>query len=264
MSRGLKAILALSMVCSALPAVAEERDFCAARPGQATPPCTVEPGRVVAEIGLGDWTHDRNADQSKDMVSLGNILLRTGISQTAEVQLGWTAFGSQIQRDRFSGARTHESGVGDVTLAVQQDLGKVGGPAAVRAFVTLPTGSGPLAAGDWGAGAMLPLAFNLTSRLELDLTPEIDAAVNSSGNGRHLAYGSVIGLGLDLHHHLSLAVDAAFFRDQDPSGHNSRETGGVSLAWMAGRNLQLDVGTIFGLNADSTDVEAYFGLVRRF
>ena len=257
----MKRIAALLFACFAVPAMAQERDFCADRPGAATPPCTVEPGRVMAEIGLVDWTRDRNAIQSIDTVVLGNFLLRTGISQTAEVQLGWTAIGIERQRDRVSGVTSRDHGTGDVTVAVQQGLGK---PAAIRAFVTLPTGSGPLGVGDWSAGAMVPLAFALSHSFELDLTPEVDAAVNASGKGRHLAYGSVIGLGVGLTGNVSLALDAALFRDDDPSGHASRATAGASLAWMASRNLQLDVGTVAGLNTNTPDLEAYFGVVRRF
>lgn len=260
----MKRIAALLFACLTVPAMAQERDYCAARPGAATPPCTVEPGRVMAEIGLADWTRDRNAAQRIDTVVLGNFLLRTGISQTAEIQLGWTGIGIERQRDRVSGVTSHDHGTGDVTVAVQQGLGKVGGSAAIRAFVTLPTGSGPLGAGDWSAGAMVPLAFALLHGVELDLTPEVDAAVDASGKGRHLAYGSVIGMGVGLTSDVSLALDATLFRDIDPSGHASRATAGVSLAWMAGRNLQLDVGTVAALNANAPNLEAYFGVVRRF
>lgn len=264
MSRAVLCAAAFSLGFSAWPASAAERDFCAARPGQATPPCTLEPGRIMAEVGVADWIHEHDTAENIDTVLLGEALFRAGLSQRAEVQIGWTPQGFVRQRDNANGNTSREHGSGDVTLAVQRGLGRVGGPAAIRLFVTVPTGSGPLAAGDWGGGAMVPLAFNLSDRLEVDFTPEVDAAVNASGNGRHIAYGSVAGFGLDLHHHLSLAVDAALFRDRDPGGASSRATASTSLAWMAGRNLQLDVGVVAGLNGAMPDKEAYFGLARRF
>lgn len=264
MNRVALRLAAISLAFLAWPASAAERDFCAARPGQATPPCTLESGRIMAEVGIADWIHEHDAVENFDTVLLGETLFRAGVSQRTEVQIGWTPLGFVNRRDNANGRRSHNHGSGDMTLAVQRGLGRINGPAAVRLFVTVPTGSGTLAAGDWGGGAMLPLAFNLSDRLEVDLTPEIDVAVNASGSGRHIAYGSVAGFGLDLHHHLSLAVDAALFRDRDPAGASSRATASTSLAWMAGRNLQLDVGVVAGLNGATPDREAYFGFARRF
>jgi putative ABC transport system permease protein len=95
--------------------------------------------------------------------------------------------------------------------------------------------------------------------------------ITASALGVVLGVGAAMGLrallagfGLDLHHHLSLAVDAALFRDRDPAGASSRATASTSLAWMAGRNLQLDVGVVAGLNGATPDREAYFGFARRF
>lgn len=260
----MKSLLFLGLALVSAPALADERAYCADRPGQATPPCTVEPGRVMVEAGIADWTHDRNAQDVTDTVALADMLVRTGIGETAEIQLGWTAYGFGRDRDRANGSVSHGHGTGDVTLAVQKTLGKPDGPAAIRAFVTLPAGDAALGAGDWGAGAMLPMAFDLSDKMELDLTPEIDAAVDGDGNGRHLAFGTVAGFGFSLSDHWSLALDAALFRDDDPAGHTTTATAGASLAWMLGRNTQLDLGAIVGLNRNTPDSEAYFGLVRRF
>lgn len=260
----MKSLLFALLALASMPALAEERDFCADRPGQATPPCTVEPGRVMVETGVVDWTHDRNTQHTNDTVSLADILVRTGIGETAEIQLGWQAYGFAHERDRASGVVSHSQGTDDVTLALQKGLAKPNGPVAIRAFVTLPTGGATLGAGDWGAGAMLPMAFDLSDTVELDLTPEVDAAVDTDGNGRHLAYGSVVGLGFSLSDHLSIALDAALFRDDDPTGHITTATAGASLAWMLGKNTQFDMGAIVGLNRNTPDSEAYFGVVRRF
>lgn len=260
----MKSVLFALMALMSTSALAEEREFCADRPGEATPPCTVEPGRVMVEAGIADWTHDRNAQATIDTVALADLLVRTGVGETSEIQVGWTAYGFARSRDRATGGVSHDHGTGDVTLALQKGFGKPDGPAAIRAFVTLPTGGSTLGAGDWGAGVMLPMAFDLSDVVEFDLTPEVDAAVDADGNGRHLAYGTVAGLGFSLSDHWNLALDAALFRDNDPSGHMTTATAGASLAWMLGKNTQLDLGAIVGLNRNTPDSEAYFGVVRRF
>ena len=40
----------------------ELREFCADRPGLNTPACTIDPGHAMIEVGLGDWTLERQPD----------------------------------------------------------------------------------------------------------------------------------------------------------------------------------------------------------
>jgi hypothetical protein len=55
---------------------ADERDFCADRPGKATPSCTLDPGRFQIEAGLFDDAHSRDHDTIEDDESTGDLLLR--------------------------------------------------------------------------------------------------------------------------------------------------------------------------------------------
>ena len=213
-------------------------------------------------MSIGHGTSDAAA--RTDDFSFGDVLVRTGIADHAEVQVGWTAYGHETVLDRATRSRSHADGVGDVTLAVQRAFGGTDGPIAARAFITLPTGTGPLASGDWGGGVMIPLSIELSKSLEFDLTPEVDAAVDASGSGRHLAYGSAIGLGVKLSERLSLAVDATAFRDDDPDDAATKLTAGASLAQMIGKVTQVDVGTVVDFTTSDPGVEVYFGVARKF
>lgn len=260
-----RALFALALVAS--PAMAEDRDFCADRPGLGTPACTVEPGKVVAEIGLGDWTHEHDAQTRTDTVLAGDALLRIGLTDSLEGQVGWTAFGWQRQRDLTTGALDKASRVGDVTLALRQNLRNPDGSGfsiAVMPYATLPVGRQPIGAGDWGAGLLVPVSVELTDKLSLTAAPEIDAAVDGDGHGRHLAYGSVAGLGLDVSDHLSAAAEVSLMRDRDPDGHETEALAGLSAGWKPGKDTQFDVGVNLGLNHESPDREIYFGVSRRF
>lgn len=248
----------------ATPAQAELRAFCASRPGLGTPACTVDPGHVVVEIGLTDWTLDNNADERTDTVLVDDTLVRVGLDERTEVQVGWTPFGHVRVRDKASGLVSAAHGTGDVTLGIRHGLSGPNGSMAIQPFVTLPVGGNAIGAGDWGAGVIVPIGFDLGHDVQLSLSPELDAAVNSSGSGRHLAYGSVLGLSAPLTGKLSGTVEFQAMRDDDPSGRTTMANASASLAWMLGDNTQIDVGTVAGLNHDSPDVEAYFGIARRF
>src|SRR3546814_3847222 len=93
---------------------------------------------------------------------------------------------------------------------------------------------------------------------------DLDAAVDADGDGRHLAYGSVAGLGFDLSDDVSAAVELSLTRDRDPAGHATAALAGVSLGWQPGADSQWDIGVNAGLNRASPDVQLYAGYVRRF
>lgn len=251
----------------AAPAAAQERDFCADRPGLGTPPCTVAPGKLLVEVGLGDWTLDRTPATRTDTVLVGDALARIGVTDHAEIRIGWTAFGHSRERDRSTGAIDRSSGVGDVTLALNRNLVSSDGSGtsvSILPFVTLPTGGAAIGAGDWGAGVLIPASFAMSPSVAITLTPEVDAAVDQDRHGRHLAYGSVVGLGITLSDAVSAGLETQLIRDRDPGGHTTQALAGLSLGWQPGKDVQFDLGANLGLNHATPDVGVYLGVARRF
>lgn len=253
-----------ALLAIAAPAHAELREFCASRPGLGTPACTVDPGHVVVETGLADWTLDDNADERSDTVLFGDTLVRVGLDDRTEAQIGWTPYGLLRVRDKATGLVSRTGGTGDVSLGLRRSLSGPDGPVAIQPFVTLPVGGSAIGAGDWGAGVIVPIGFDLGHDVQLSLTPEIDAAVNESGSGRHLAYGSVIGLSAPLANGLSGTIEVQAMRDEEPSNVTTQAFASASLAWMIGANTQFDIGGVAGLNRNSPDAEIYVGIARRF
>ena len=245
----------------------ELRPFCADRPGLGTPACTIDKGRVAIELGALDWSLERDSAKRTDSVVAGDLLLRYGLGDTLEAQIGWTAFGHVRVRDRLTGAVARSSGSGDVTLALRQNLANPDGSgfsAAFMPYATLPTGGGTIGAGDWSAGIVVPLSYELSDRIGISASPQVEAAVDSDRNGRHLAYGSVIGLSAALGEKLGAALELQATRDGDPSGHSTELLGSLSFAFQPRDGFQLDVGAVAGLNSASPDLEIYVGIARRF
>lgn len=259
-------LLALAAFAATGTAHAQDlRPLCPDRPGLDTPACTVDQGHLLVEMGTIDWSLDKSAGQRIDSFTFGDLLLRYGVTPNTEVQLGWTALGTVRSRD--DGMVTHASGTGDMTVAVRHNLSHPDGSgfaAAVMPYATLPTGGATLGAGDWGGGLIVPLSYSLSDTLGLSLTPEVDAAPDSDRRGRHLAYGSAIGLTTVLTKSLSSALELQAIRDRDPSDYATQALASASLAWQPKSNLQLDIGAVTGLNAASPDIELYLGIARRF
>lgn len=254
--------LLLAAALVAKPALAQEREFCAERPGLNTPACTAEPGHGYVETSLANWTLERQGHDRTDTLLVADTLVRVGIGKAAEARIGWTPFGHV--RERGQGTT---DGVGDVTLGLKANLLHPDGDKlalAVLPYVTLPVGRTPVGAGDWAAGVLLPVTFELSDTVSLAGTPEIDAAVDEDGHGRHVQFGSAAGLSIDLTDAVTVEPEVELLRDDDPGGHRTEALASLALAVKLGERLQLDVQGAAGLNRDSPDVQLLGGVAARF
>lgn len=251
-----------------LPAVAhaeEGRDFCPDRPGLGTPACTLDRGQLALEMGVADWTKDRQAGTRTDSVIAADMLLRYGVNSSLEVQLGWAAMG--FVRTRAVGLKTHSSGSGDISLALRQNIQNADGSGlsmALMPFVTLPIGGDTIGAGDWGGGLLMPISYELPADFQLSLTGRVEAIVDADRKGRHQAYGAIIGLEIPVHPAIGATVELSVQRDEEPSGAATEMLAGLSMAWSPNDRMQWDIGTNFGLNRDAPDVQIYVGVAHRF
>lgn len=257
--------LAVAMGATGSPLLAE-RDYCPDRPGIGNPTCTMEVGATSVEVGLADWSRDSMgaADRTTDL-SLGDILVRRGVADRGEVQLGWTSFGRHFERDSV-GTRS-QSGIGDIFVAFRRNMMNPDGSGtslAVMVQGTIPTGGAAIGAGDWSAGLEVPMSFELNDHLSFALMPSVEAAVDEDRSGRHLAYANVIGLTDNMSDHLSATLEYQVERDRDPSGHQTFHVAGLSMGLQPDDDLQFDIGVNAGLNHAATDVEIYAGISRRF
>ena len=245
---------------------ADLRDYCPDRPGLGTPACIIDKGHASLEVGLLEWSRsDADGAREDDLVA-GDMLLRLGVSQTTEVQLGFTSYGRVRMRDA-SGKVEKQSHPGDVTLALRHNLRNPDGSGtsvALMPWLTLPVGQQPVGAGDWSAGLTVPASVELSDRVSLELVPQIAAAVNGDGHGRHLAYGGVIGIAAQASEKLAATLEYQIERDNDPEAHSSSQVVGLSFGWMVRDGLQLDAGGNLNLAVPGTAFTLYCGVARRF
>ncbi|PZU59089.1 MAG: transporter [Sphingobium sp.] len=264
------AFIAALCVAASAPTVAladDLRPFCADRPGLGTPPCIVDDGHLIVETGIADWTREDDPDARTDTLSGGDLLLRYGLDTMTEAQIGWTAFGHVRSRDKATGAVERMTGTGDVTLAVRRSLSHPDGDgfsAAVMPYATLPVGGRAIGAGTVTAGLLVPVSYSLTGGVQLALTPSVEASADEDRHGRHLSYGTVVSVEMDLADAVSATVEYQATRDRDPSGHATQSLAAIALAVQPSDAVQLDLGAVMGLNHARADVEIYAGIARRF
>lgn len=258
--RSLLLALAIALL-SALPASAEGlRDFCADRPGKATPPCILDAGHAQIEVGLADAVFRRSAGVHDTTYTFGASELRLGLTPWLEAEAGWAPL--IVDHDRDLG---HRSGVGDLTLGLRGALiaPDGGGPAlSLQGFVTAPTATHGLGAGGWTGGVRAPAQIPL-GPLALGLMPEVDVARNASGHGTHAAWVGVASLSRGFGK-LTLGAEAWGAIDDDPSHVSHQASADLTAALALGADAQLDAGANIGLTRETPELELYMGIAHRF
>lgn len=257
------ALAALALLAPAVAHADDMPDLCVNRPGLDTPPCTLPAGRVMVEVGAVNWEYSASPGTRDDSMTYADTVARLGLGHSTELEVG--IGGWARQRSRAGAAVTTARGLGDMTFAVRHGFGsEADAKVAVQAFVSAPVGRAPGGAGDWGAGLLLPVALPLPAGFTLATTPEIDAAINGSGHGRHLAWGGVAGLSHALTSAISASADISAFRDEDPDGASTASRLALAAAWHAAPLLQIDVEFDTGLTRATPDHALILGFARQF
>ncbi|MBB3694375.1 transporter [Sphingomonas sp. BK580] len=259
------ALLAAMLLLAAAPAAAEEEDgkrFCPNRPSLGASGCVTLPGQVQVEVSGVDWQRDDSGDSREDLTLFGDVTARIGLTANSELQVEFTPLGTLRTRDKATGAVSRKWGVGDTVIGYRYALSHPDGNAvssAIQPYVALPTGRAGIGDGDWAAGVIAPVYWQIDERWSLDFTGQAAAAVDDDGHGRHFDASGVVGLGYALTDSLTAVAEVSLERDDDPSGHVTRTLAAGSLAWQPTKHTQIDLLAVAGLNRDAPDARLVLG-----
>jgi len=259
------AIAAVAAVSSAVAIAADDAPICAARPGKATPACTVPAGHFQIETGLADWSLQKDAGERDTSLVIGETTFKYGLTDRSDIEVDVTPW----QRATSHAGSFHDraSGFGDVTVAYKRQLTAADAKVqvAVLPFVKLPTAKHSLGNGEVEGGVLLPIGIALgSSAFSLGLTPELHWAADADGHGHHAAMAQVASLGWQANAKLNLSAELWGQWDWDPAGTGRQFSADGALAYLVSNYAQLDAGANFGLNRETPDVELYTGVSVRF
>jgi len=263
------AAAAATLLGAAPASAAELRELCIDRPGKDTPPCTVDKGHLVVEVGAFSLSRLSNAEERTTSSGLGETALRLGVTDRSEVQLSFLPYSVVRERDRTTGERRTFRGAGDLVGAYKLNFANPDGQGtsvAAQLFVSAPVGKDGVDSGAWEGGLIVPVSFELPDDWSLTLNPEVDWRADEDGRGHHRAYVGVASLGRELVPGVEGSAEIWASRDQDPSGHRTEASADFALAWQPRqtRNLQFDAEVDLGLTRATADVEVAFGVATRF
>jgi hypothetical protein len=229
----------------------------------------VDAGHVQLESDVFNVTLDRSGGQNTNTFLFSNPTLKLGLTNTMDIEVNLTPYEQVYVRDRLSGVKTHDQGVGDLYLRSKLSLiGADGGDIAVTfsPFVKLPTAAHGLGDGAVEEGFIVPMSFNLPQNWALTVDPEVDALKNTADDGRHLNLSGLISFSRPVDKSLTLSLELWSDVNIDPRGTVRQYSFDIGAAWISPRrpNLQLDCGVNFGLNGATPAAQVYTGVSQRF
>jgi len=243
------------------------RDFCAERPGRATPPCIIDQGHVMLEVDALDVTQDRENGVTTQTTLAFSPYLRVGLTDVLEAGITLVPYAEARTRGDPA-TRATVRGTGDTMFDVLINLKNPDGSGvslAIMPFITAPTAQHGLGAGGFQGGVVVPVALALPAGFGLTLDPEVDADRDGQG-GVQPAYVMAASLSHAVLSGGNVGVELWSSTARMPDGWQRQATADVIFAWIPPRrpNLQLDTGVNLGLTRATPDVQAYVGLSRRF
>lgn len=251
-------ILALAVASTALPPI------CADRPAKANGTCTVPKGKLQVETGIAGWSLTKSGGTRTEITSVGSTVLKLGLSDHSDLELGITPCAKLIVSDAVS--RTQMSGFGDLVIRYKHRFTSEGAKAQVALipFVKVPTASRNLGNGKVEGGLAVPVSIAASPTVSVTFGPELDLLADADGQGRHVAVVNLVNVGMPIAPRLFLAGELWTNFNFDPSGTIKQASADASLAYAASNSVQLDAGANFGLTRETPDVELYGGISVRF
>jgi len=252
-------------VPTAAAAQSDPAPICADRPGKATGTCTVVPGHVQLEVGLADWSLQKDSSVRETSLTIGETVIKFGLTERSNLALTVTAYTRSAVR--AGATRMSASGFGDVAVSYKHRITSDDAAVAVALLPTvkIPTAKHDISNGKVEGGLLVPISYSVpNSALSIGATPEADWVADGDGHGHHAAMVQVVSLGWAATDRLNLAAELWGQWDWDPAGTTRQYSLDGSMALTLSNDIQLDAGANLGLNRNTPDLEVYAGASIRF
>ncbi len=250
----------IAMLLLVAAAASQDLTICADRPAKANAACTVPAGHWQLEVAAIDWVRTSGAGARTDVTSLGPTLVKLGLSDASDIEVG---ISPQVQIDSRDGAvRDHVSGIGDTVVRYKRRLTDPASATqfALIPFVKLSTARHAIGNGKLEGGLATTVSFATTAGPTITLSPEIDILADSDGRGYHPGIVNLVNVGISPAPRLTLSAELWNAVNFDPRDHVRLWSADIAAAYLPGKRWQVDGGANVGLNRATPDIELYGGV----
>ncbi len=241
-------------------AEAEEPPLCTNRPTKSNSVCTVPKGYWQVEMDLFNYSHDRNGGVTTNTTTAPNPTLKYGLDDVSDIEVNFAPHTS-VKSDHH-----RQNSVGDLYVYYKRQLTDADARFRVGLlpYVKIPTARGGIGNERFEGGMAIPINIYLPYELTLTFSPQVDALVDSDGNGHHVNMANVINLAKALTPTVSVIGELWMDNNFDPHGTYTQTSADFATTFLVTPTIQLDVGTNIGLNDHTPDYQVYTGFSTRF
>lgn len=200
--------------------------------------CIVDEGHVQVETSLVDWFND-----SESTLLIGDTVVRLGLSEITEVQVGFSPWVRKSNR----------VGNSDLRLALRHNVKDDQLSLAVQPMIVVPVGSERVTQGDWGVGAALALTYDASAETQFYASPTVMMGPSTIVSG-------AIGINQTIHGPFGGTVE--LFGQQGAG--QTQVLLDFTTVWTASEDVEVDLNANVGLTSDSPALELIVGISRRF
>jgi hypothetical protein len=245
------------------------REISPDRPDKTDSPFTVDAGHFQLEMDFVNYTYDspnsQHGNTQSDEYQIAPMNLKVGIFNNTDFQVVLSPWQWQRTESGNLGTVGHQSGFGDTTLRVKQNLtGNDGGffALALIPFVTLPTSQDNVGAGSVEGGLGIPYAFDVPN-WDVGFQTTFNYDRNNVGNGYHTEFDNSVSIGHAIIGPLEYHVE--FFSGVSTE-QNSEWVGTVDtwFTYQVNQNLIFDSGVYIGVTPAADNWHPWVGMTWRY
>lgn len=228
------------------------RELSADRPDSTESPITVDEGHWQVETSVVDYVKDFGFEAW----TWGETNLKYGITDNADLQFVFAPYAEE----KSGGQKV--DGASDLTIRLKYNVwGNDGGKTALAIFpyVKVPTDT-DLSNEKWEGGLILPFSIDLTEDWGLGLQSEFEYAWDDNDSDYDLEWLHTAVLGTSLTDRVGVYVEYLGIAGDHP--YQAHLSGGVTYA--VNELIQLDVGSVVGLNDAAEDLNVFSGFTVKF
>ncbi|MEM1451581.1 MAG: transporter [Planctomycetota bacterium] len=229
------------------------RQFSADRPDVTESPITVDAGHFQFEVGLADWTRERQDDG----LTLAQVNAKVGLTPSTDLQIVLNALSIS---DDGTGSRDEGLGPTLVRLKWNQWGNDEGDTAlAVMPFVLIPSG-GDVGGEEWGGGLIVPFSTVVTETVSLGLMAEFDVLYDQAAEEHRGFFVHTASFGFALSERWGTFVEGVgIASEEDYVGLLN-----VGVTVEVARDFVLDGGVRAGVTDAAPDLGVFLGFTARY
>ncbi len=231
------------------------------RPDATESPVTVDRGHFQLESSFFSFSRDDVGGMRTETWGVAESNIKYGLSDVMDLQLIFTPYVRETVRTA-GGAKTTLEDFSDLTIRLKYNLW--GNDEGTTAFGLMPVVKVPtqtaVSNGRWEGGVVAPFSWRAGERWGVGLQGQLDRVYDEGEGDMDWEFSHTAVVGFDLSDRFGIYIEYLGVAGDRP--YDSFFSGGMT--YSLSEFIQLDMGTLIGLNQEAEDTTIFSGISWKF